>query len=250
MAITISVVLQKGGVGKSTTSQALASTLGFKHKKVLLIDLDPQTNITYSSGVDNPKRTITDVLQEDCKADEALIECKYYDLLAADSYLTNVEITKVEPTLLKKVIAPLKSKYDFIIIDTPPALGNLSVNALVASDYVVIPTECRPFSLQGLGRLHSTIESVRNGYNSNLKVLGILLIKYHNRTVLNRDIKDMIEDYAKQMNTIVFNATIREGIAVAEAQTVRQPLIDYAKNSNPNIDYKCFTSEVLKMLGE
>ena len=250
MAITISLVLQKGGVGKSTTSQALASTLGFKHKKVLLIDLDPQTNITYSSGVDNPKRTITDVLNEDCKADEALIHCKYYDLLAADSYLTNVEITKVDPTLLKNVIAPLKSKYDFIIIDTPPALGNLSVNALVASDYVIIPTEPRPFALQGLGRLHSTIESVRNGYNSNLKVLGILLIKYHNRTVLNRDIKDMIEDYAKQMNTIVFNATIREGIAVAEAQTVRQPLIDYAKNSNPNIDYKGFTSEVLKMLGE
>ena len=215
-----------------------------------MIDLDPQTNITYSSGVDNPKRTITDVLGEDCKADEAVIECKYYDLLAADSYLTNVEMAEVEPTLLKNVIAPLKSKYDFIIIDTPPALGNLSVNALVASDYVIIPTEPRPFALQGLGRLHSTIESVRNGYNSNLKVLGILLIKYHNRTVLNRDIKDMIEDYAKQMNTIVFNATIREGIAVAEAQTVRQPLIDYAKNSNPNIDYKGFTSEVLKMLGE
>ena len=250
MAITISLVLQKGGVGKSTTSQALASTLGFKHKKVLLIDLDPQTNITYSSGVDNPKRTITDVLGEDCKADEAVTECKYYDLLAADCYLTNVEMAEVEPTLLKNVIAPLKSKYDFIIIDTPPALGNLSVNALVASDYVIIPTEPRPFALQGLGRLHSTIESVRNGYNSNLKVLGILLIKYHNRTVLNRDIKDMIEDYAKQMNTIVFNATIREGIAVAEAQTVRQPLIDYAKNSNPNIDYKGFTSEVLKMLGE
>lgn len=250
MAITISLVLQKGGVGKSTTSQALASTLGFKHKKVLLIDLDPQTNITYSSGVDNPKRTITDVLGEDCKADEAVIECKYYDLLAADSYLTNVEMAEVEPTLLKNVIAPLKSKYDFIIIDTPPALGNLSVNALVASDYVIIPTEPRPFALQGLGRLHSTIESVRNGYNSNLKVLGILLIKYHNRTVLNRDLKDMIEDYAKLMNTIVFNATIREGIAVAEAQTVRQPLIDYAKNSNPNIDYKGFTSEVLKMLGE
>lgn len=249
MAITISVVLQKGGVGKSTTSQALASTLGFKKKKVLLIDLDPQTNVTYSSGVDSPQYSITDVLGEDCRADEAVIECKYYDLLAADSYLTNVEMAEVEPTLLKNVITPLKSKYDFIIIDTPPALGNLSVNALVASDYVIIPTEPRPFALQGLGRLHSTIESVRNGYNSSLKVLGILLIKYHNRTVLNRDIKDMIEDYAKQMDTVVFNTTIREGIAVAEAQTVRQPLIDYAKSSNPNIDYKGFTSEVLKMLG-
>ena len=182
MAITISVVLQKGGVGKSTTSQALASTLGFKHKKVLLIDLDPQTNITYSSGVDNPKRTITDVLGEDCKADEAVIECKYYDLLAADSYLTNVEMTEgIEPTLLKNAIEPIKGNYDFIIIDTPPALGNLSFNSLVASDYVVIPTEPRPFALQGLGALYNTIESVRNSQNPTLKVLGILLIKYNNR---------------------------------------------------------------------
>ena len=243
-------MLQKGGVGKSTTSQALASTLGFKGKKVLLIDLDPQTNLTYSSGIDNPQLTITDVLGEECKPDEALIKCKYYDMLAADAYLTNVEMAEVEPTLLKNTIAPLKSKYDFVIIDTPPALGNLSVNALVASDYIIIPTEPRPFALQGLGRLHSTIESVKNGYNPALKVLGILLIKYHNRTILNRDIKDMIEDYAKQMNTIVFTATIREGIAVAEAQTLRKPLIDYAKNSKPNIDYKCFTTEVLDMLGE
>ena len=165
MAITISIMLQKGGVGKSTTSQALASTLGFKGKKVLLIDLDPQTNLTYSSGIDNPQLTITDVLGEECKPDEALIKCKYYDMLAADAYLTNVEMAEVEPTLLKNTIAPLKSKYDFVIIDTPPALGNLSVNALVASDYIIIPTEPRPFALQGLGRLHSTIESVKNGYN-------------------------------------------------------------------------------------
>lgn len=249
-AIVISVALQKGGVGKSTTSQALASTLGFKHKKVLLIDMDSQGNVTYSSGVDNPQLTIFDVLGEDCGADEALIHCKYYDLLASDSYLTNIEMSEnVGSTLLKNAIEPIKSSYDFIIIDTPPALGNLSFNSLVASDYVVIPTEPRPFALQGLGALHDTIESVRNSQNPSLKVLGILLIKYNNRTILNRDIKAMIEDYAKQMNTTVFNTTIREGIAVAEAQTVREPLIDYAKNSKPNIDYKAFATELLQMIG-
>lgn len=251
MAITISIVLQKGGTGKSTTSQALASTLGFKHKKVLLIDLDAQSNITYSSDVINPEKTITDVMGELCQADEAIIHCKYYDLLAADSYLTNVEIDKdVTPSQLKKVLKPVQNNYDFIIIDTPPALGNLSFNALVASDYVVIPCEPRPFALQGLGTLNNTIETVKNNLNPNLKVLGILLIKYSKRTVLNRDIKSMIEEYAEQMNTVVFNATIREGIAVAEAQTVRKPLIDYEKNSNPNIDYKAFTTELLKMIGE
>jgi len=250
MATTISIALQKGGVGKSTTAQALASTLGFKHKKVLLIDMDSQGNVTYSSGVDDLKHTIFDVLGEDCGADEAVIPCKYYDLLAADTYLTNIEMSgNVEPTLLKNALAPIKGNYDFIIIDTPPALGNLSFNSLIASDYVVIPTEPRPFSLQGLGNLHDTIRSVRNALNPSLKVLGILLIKYNNRTVLNRDIKAMIEGYAKQMDTTVFKTSIREGIVVAEAQTVRKPLIDYAKNSKPNIDYKAFTTELLQMIG-
>ena len=250
-AVVISIALQKGGVGKSTTAQALASTLGFKHKKTLLIDMDSQGNVTYASGIDAPTKTITDVLGGDCKPDEALIHCKYYDLLAADEYLTNVEGSdEVEPTLLKDSIAELRSQYDFIVIDTPPALGNLSVNSLVASNYVIIPAEPRPFALQGLEALNNTIQSVQNSLNPTLKVLGILLIKYSNRTVLNRDIKDMIEDYAKQMNTTVFDATIREGIAVAEAQTVRKPLIDYAKSSKPNIDYKAFTTEVLKKIGE
>jgi len=251
MSITISIVLQKGGTGKSTTAQALASTLGFKHKKVLLIDLDPQSNVTYSSGADEPKHTIFDVLGEDCKADEALIHCKYYDLLAADIYLSNIEMSKeVEPTLLKNTLKPIKDNYDFIIIDTPPALGNLSFNSLVASDYAVIPTEPRPFALQGLGRLNDTIKTIQESLNPTLKVLGILLVKYNNRTVLNRDIKTMIEDYAKQMDTVVFKASIREGIAIAEAQTVREPLIDYAEGSKPNIDYKAFTTELLQKIGE
>ena len=251
MGRVIAVANQKGGVGKTTTAINLSAALAEKGKKVLLIDMDSQGNVTYSSGVDSPQYSITAVLGEDCRTDEALIHCKYYDLLAADSYLTNVEMAEgVESTLLKNAIEPIKSNYDFIIIDTPPALGNLSFNSLVASDYVVIPTEPRPFALQGLGALHNTIESVRNSQNKTLKVLGILLIKYSNRTVLNRDIKDMIEDYAKQMNTIVFDTSIRDGIAVPEAQTVRQPLIDYAKSSKPNIDYKAFTTELLQKIGE
>lgn len=250
MAIIISIALQKGGVGKSTTAQALASTLGFKHRKVLLIDMDSQGNITYSSGEDNPEHTIFDVLGEDCRTDEALIHCKYYDLLAADTYLTNIEMSEnVEATLLKDALEPIRNNYDFIIIDTPPALGNLSFNSLVASDYVVIPTDPRPFALQGLGKLNETIKSIKNNLNHSLKVIGILLIKYNNRTILNRDIKTMAEDYAKQMNTIVFDTSIREGIAVAEAQTVREPLIDYAKNSKPNIDYEAFTTELLQRIG-
>ena len=250
-AVVISIALQKGGVGKSTTAQALASTLGFKKKKTLLIDLDSQGNVTYASGIDTPDQTITDILGEDCKAQEAVVHCKYYDLIAADQYLSNVEMGEVPPTLLKDtVITPLRDKYDFIIIDTPPALGNLSYNALSASDYIVIPSDPRPFALQGLGALHETIQSIQKNVNPDLKVLGILLVKYNNRTVLNRDIKEMIEDYAKEMDTVVFSTSIRESVVVAEAQTVRQLLIDYAKSSKPNIDYKAFTTELLGMIGE
>ena len=247
MAITISIALQKGGVGKTSTALALASTLGFKKKKVLLIDMDGQRDSTYASGIDTLEKSITDVLGETCIVPEAVIKWKYYDLLGADEFLPNVELSNdVESTLLKTVLKPYKNLYDYIIIDTPPALGNLSYMSLVASDYVVIPTEPRPFALKGLGTLNNTIQSIKESLNPDLKVLGILLIKYHNRTILNRDIKDMIEDTAHDMNTTVFNATIREGVAVPEAETMRVPLIDYAKNSKPNIDYKAFTTELLK----
>ena len=249
MVKIISVALQKGGVGKSTTSQALASTLGFKKKKVLLIDLDSQGNTTFASGVKTNK-TIFDVFNEDCSTEQAIVKAKYYDLLGADGRLSVVENGKVEPTLLKSSLAAVKDNYDFIVIDTPPSLGNLLVNALTVSDFVIIPTEPRPFAIQGINELHKTITQVQNRLNKSLKVLGILLIKYSNRIVLNKNLKDMIDKQAEAMNTVVFEATIREGIAVAEAQTVRQPLIDYAKSSKPNIDYKGFTNEVLKMIGE
>lgn len=247
----ISIANQKGGVGKSTTAQALASTLGFKGKKVLLIDMDSQCNVTYASGIDNPERSITDILSQNCEIHEAIIHCKYYDLLSADEYLTNVEMAAdIEPILLlKTTIKCLHGSYDYVVIDTPPALGRLSYNGLVGSDYVVIPCEPSIYARTGLAALYKTIQNIQQHYNKDLKVLGILLIKYNNRTVLNRDIKEMIEEFAEQMNTIVFNVSIRESVVVREAQTVRKPLIDYAKNSKPNIDYKAFTTEVLKMIG-
>lgn len=251
MAITISIALQKGGVGKTATAQALASTIGFKKKRALLIDLDPQRDATYFSGVDESQYTIYDILGGGCTPEDAIVECKYYDLLPASPDLSKVEMAEdIKPTLLKKSITVLKDSYDYIVIDTAPSLANLSFNALVASDYIVIPSEVRPGALRGIQRLHETIKTIQSSLNPDLRVLGILLIKYHNRTVLNRDIRKMIEEYAELMDTIVFKATIREGIAVAEAQTVREPLIDYAPKSKPNMDYRAFTTQVLKILEE
>lgn len=249
MARTIAVALQKGGIGKSTTSLALASTLGAKGYRVLLIDMDAQGNTTYASGIVTTEISITDVLDDGCPIGSATVSCKYYDLLPADSYLTNVESAdRVNPTLLREKLQPIQDKYDYIVIDTPPALGNLSYNSLVAADYVVIPTDPRPFALQGLAALNDTIQNVQKNHRPDLQILGILLVRYNSRTVLNRDIKDMIENYSNQMNTTVFDTTIREGIAVPEAQIMQQPLLDYAKNSKPNQDYIAFTEELLKKL--
>lgn len=250
MATIICIASQKGGVGKSSTALALASILGFKGKKVLLVDMDSQSNATYSSGIDTPTKTITDVLDGECSADEAVTKCKYYDLLAADEYLSNVEMSSdVEPTLLKTALQPVISKYEYIIIDTPPSLGNLSYNSLVASDYVIIPVEASVFSMQGVVQLQKTIENIQKHHNSRLKILGILLIKYNSRAILPRKIKDSLCNYAKIKNTTVFDTTIRQGIAVVESQYQQEPLIDYAGKAKPTIDYINCADEVLELLG-
>lgn len=250
MATVISVALQKGGTGKSTTAQTIASILGFRGKKVLLIDMDSQGNVTYASGTDTPQKSIVNILERKCTVNEALIRCKYYELLAADSYLANVEITEnIEPTLLKNTINPVIGNYDFIIIDTPPALGNLSFNSLVASDYVLIPVEARPFALQGLGALYDTISSIQKKINPTLEIAGILMTKFNDRIILNRDIREMIGDFAKRKEITMFNTVIRESIAIAEAQTVRKPLIDYAPKNNSNIDYEAFVDELMEKIG-
>lgn len=250
MATVISIASQKGGVGKSTTALALGSILGFKNKKVLLIDMDSQVNLTYSSGIDKPTKTITDVLGGECSSSEAIVKCKYYDLLCADKYLSNVEMSDVEPTLLRKIVSqPNISKvYDYVIIDTPPSLGNLSYNSLVASDYVIVPVEASVFSMQGIVQLYNTIQNIREHNNKSLKILGILLIKYNKRAILSRNIRDSLHNYAKIINTSVFNTSIRQGIAVTEAQFKQQPLIDYAGKSKPALDYINFADEVLERI--
>ena len=250
MSKVISIASQKGGVGKSTTALALSSILG-QNKKILLIDMDPQANSTYSSGIDNPKKTITDILGQECLVDEAIIKCKYYDLLGADKYLNNIEMSSdIEPILLKKIVLHQASvhEYDYVIIDTPPSLGNLNYNSLVASDYVIIPVEASVFAMQGIIQLYNTIQNVRAHHNKNLNILGILLIKYNKRTILSRNIRDSLRNYAKIINTSVFDTAIRQGIVITEAQYQQQPITDYANKSKPTLDYISLTNEILERI--
>ena len=246
--MVLTIALQKGGVAKSTTAQALASCFGYIGKKVLLIDLDAQQNTTFSSGIEPKEKTASDLLGGQCNPDEAIVHSKYYDIIPADPYLANVENTDIPGCLLRDRIAPCIGQYDFIIIDTPPALGNIIKNALIASNYVIIPIEASPYSLQGIDALVDTIHSVRNSENVDLQILGVLLVKYHDRSIINRNLKKNIIQYAREINTEVFETFIRESVVVKESQTCRKDLIDYAPKSNPTIHYKKLTQEILRRI--
>ena len=148
--------------------------------------------------------------------------------------------------LLKEILEPVKDNYDFIVIDTPPTLGILTINALTTSNDVIIPMGADIYSLQGLGQLYNTIENVKKYCNKDLTIKGLLLTKYNARTVLSKDLKDTIESKAQEINSKLFKTVIREGIAIKEAQTLQDNIFSTAPTSKPAADYEAFIKEYLK----
>ena len=149
---------------------------------------------------------------------------------------------------LKSALEAIAKSYDFIIIDTPPALGILTINALTAADGVIIPAQASIYSLQGIGQLAATIKAVQQHTNPALQIYGILITRYNGRAILSRDISELLTDTAEQLKTKVFETRIREAIAIKEAQAHRQNIFDYAAKTNPAKDYNAFIDELLKDL--
>lgn len=244
----VSIINQKGGVGKSTTSQSLAAGLSLKGYKVLLIDMDSQGNLSFSVGADKEGVSTLEVLKRQASAEEAIQHIGALDIIPASISLAGADMQLTEmgkEYRLKEAIEPLKKMYDYIIIDTPPALGILTINALTASDSVIIPAQADIYSIDAIGQLYGTIRAVKQYTNKELTITGILLTRFSDRTVLSRDLANMIQNTAEQLGTRLFNSTIREAIGIKEAQASKADIFTYAPKSKVAADYMGFVEEFL-----
>ena len=250
MAKTIAICNQKGGVSKTTTSINLSSYLALAQKKTLLIDLDPQSNATSGIGINkhSVNSSIYNVLHEHTSLDSIVKPTQIEHLTLAPS---NLDLTGAEVELvnamsreyrLKKSIETIKSNYDFIIIDCPPSLGLLTINALTAADSVLIPIQCEYYALEGLSQLTNTITLIRDNLNSDLKIEGVLLTMADYRTKLT---KEVIEEVKKFFGNKVYNSVIPRSIKLTEAPGFGKPIALYDKHSIGAVAYQNLSKEVL-----
>lgn len=246
----ISVNIQKGGSGKTTTVQALAELLSRDYgKKVLCIDSDPQCNLSTVSGIDLMEcqdHNLYTLLKEESTLNQCILHTKYYDIIPGSLLLSYAD-TEFNRTgkeyFLKERLE--NAHYDYILIDTPPALGLLNIMSLTASSQIIIPTECSYLSMIGLKQLYETIETVRKYSNKELHISGILMIKYSPRTNLNISIADGLLQMADNMNTKIFDSKIRETVKIKEAQSQQVPLLDWDSKCSAVSDYRNFVSELM-----
>ena len=242
---------QKGGVAKTTTSSALAAGLHNRGFRVLAVDLDPQCNFCLSCGVDmlQIEKSLYDVFRKTATVKEIAVPVAVgYDLIPGGLTLAGADMDFTQTGreyMLKEALQSVADCYDYVVIDTPPTLGILTVNALTASDVVVVPMVADVYSLQGLSQLKSLIDNVRKYCNSDLQIAGLLLTKYNERQNASRTVRSMIEEAAAQIGTKVFNTYIRESVAVREAALLQNDIFKEAPKANATIDYNGFIDELM-----
>lgn len=247
MIITISN--QKGGVAKTTTSAALAAGLKQKGYSVLAIDLDSQGNLSDNVGADNrEKPTIYELLKNQISIQDVIQHTEQFDIIPSNIMLAGLEKEIIsdlgKEQRLKEVLANVN--YDYIIIDTPPALGLLTINAFTACDEVIIPTTAGIFSASGITQLYDTIRNVKKYCNANIKINGILITKFNPRSNNNQDMKNLINKLGEYISAPVYKTFIRNSIVIEEAQTRKTDIFTYKKDSTVASDYLAFIDEYLK----
>lgn len=254
MATTITVTNQKGGTGKTTTALYIAYGLAQKQKQVLLIDLDQQADASFSMHTKyDPSKTSFELLTDKASAADSLVRVNgYIDLIPASSRLStlDVELTgQLDPQfILKDKLKPIIDRYDYVVLDTPPSLNMAVLNALTASQTVVVPTQADIYSLKGLGELATTVQAIKRRSNPDLYIAGILIGRYNARTVFSQAVSNALSQDAAKLQTRVFKSKIREAIAVKEAQNAFKSIWDYEPHAKVTQDVDNFINELLEVL--
>jgi len=251
MARIIAVANQKGGVGKTTTTVNLSAAFAKMGKKVLMMDLDPQGNATVAIGVDKEDLPVSayDVLVGEVKIRDAVLTTavENLDLIAANGDLTAAEVDLIDeskgPKKLRKALKKIRDRYDVILLDCPPTLNMLTINALTASDGIVVPVQCEYFALEGLSALMDTIEAVQTELNPNLHIDGLLRTMYDRRNNLANDVSNQL---VAHFGMKVLQTIVPRNVRLAEAQSYGESILDYDLASNGAIAYLALANELIR----
>jgi len=250
MTVVLAIANQKGGVGKTTTAVNLAASLAQMNRRVLLIDLDPQGNATMGSGIDKHdlETSVYDVLVGEATAPDAIVDAEAagFDLIGANADLTGaeLELTTLDRRehRLRNALISIRVRYDFIILDCPPALGLLTVNGLVAADRVIIPMQCEYYALEGLSALLGTIDRLRDSFNPRLKIEGVIRTMYDPRNSLSREVSLQLIDH---FGDTVYRTLVPRNVRLAEAPSYGVPILFYDKYSRGAKAYLALAGEIL-----
>lgn len=250
----IAVTAQKGGSGKTTNAINIGTGLSYLGRKVLLIDMDPQASLTDGLGLtpENMEKSVAEVLLRKCSIKETMIKINpNLYLVPANDELTGLEITladhKDRNTRLKKALEPTNKDFDYIIIDCAQGLGLFTVNALIASSEVIIPTQLEYFSMRSLGRTIKTVELVKRTYNPDIRITGIIACMYMS---VHKSAREMLAEIRNAYGSLVYSSVIRRGVAISDSTAAGKDIYSYSNRSNGALDYTDLCNEIINQEGK